>query len=249
MEKGEQGEQAMPMKSGTICGARERGNVLFIVFIAIMIIAGLTFMLSQGSEQGSSSADKTAGDAQISQMLGYTGALAAAVQQMAENGADPATLYTDISLLKPTDAAFNTAPHLLKIYHPMGGGMTPMTETGNPSSSTTVAYNFRINPGSIVEDIGTTDAVVGDILFTARVTSLEYCQRINKTIRGVTTIPAVSNAATVDNLFTDTAALPTAATLNVATCADCVGIGMSCVSGLDGTATTVYGFYATLLPG
>ncbi len=225
----------------------EQGNVLFIVFIAIMIVAGLTFMLSQGSEQGTSAADRTASDAQISQMLGYVGTLAAAVQQMTEGIADPATLYADISLARVSDAAYNIAPHRLKIYHPLGGGIVQMTATGDASASSTVAYNFRINPGSIVKDVGPTNVTTGDILFTAQVSSLEYCQRINQTLRGTTAIPAVRNAPDFFSLFEDTAATPTAVTLDEVTCADCVSIAMSCV--VYNGDPKLYGFYAVLLPG
>src|SRR5689334_13018832 len=97
---------------------RERGNILLIILIAIVLLAMLTAIVSQYSSQQSDSLSRQVRDDQISRMLVQVGALGSALHQMVADGEDPATLYSNLSLLKPGDAGFETAPNNFKIYHP-----------------------------------------------------------------------------------------------------------------------------------
>ena len=216
---------------------REKGNVLFIILIAIVALGLLTQMVSQSSEQQSDVLLQQAQDDEISRMLTQTATLSGAIHQMIVNGEDSATLYLNLSTLKPGDGGFETSPHYLKIYHPFGGGITYMSASSNSSSA--VATDFKISKASIVTGVGKTDTV-GDILFTAKISSETICKKINKILTGSTAVPPILTTADFDLLFAGTAI-----TITNGNCTSCVNIPRTCVSNTDASA---WGFYASLLP-
>lgn len=219
----------------------ERGNALLYVFIAIAVLALLTFAVSDTSDNTDNIADYAVADEQIARILAYSGTIAATLNEMVIAGATHETLYSTLVTTPPGGAGFGTAPHNMKIFHPMGGGLNYISSSGSATDTDTVGTSFKINPGSIVDDVGPTDAVVGDILFTAVINDVEACQRINFLLRGDGTVPVLATAS-FDNLFTTGAAV----TIDAANCADCVGVAQACVSNTAGDA---WGFYAALLPG
>lgn len=219
----------------------ESGNALFILLIAIVILGALSYAVSQSSDAPTSMADNAARDEQIARMFTYAGTIAGTLNQMVATGARADTLYSNLSVLAPSNAAFNTGTHNYKLYHPMGGGLNYVTASGSTTNSDTVATSYLVNPGSIVTDIGPTDVTVGDILFTAKINSLVSCQRINYLLRGSTTVPVLATAS-FDSLFTTGSTV----TINATNCASCVAVAQSCVSN---TANTAWGYYAALFPG
>ena len=216
---------------------REKGNVLFIILIAIAALALLTQMLSHSSVEQSDALSRQAQDDEISRMLTQAAVLSGAIRQMVINGEDAAALYLNLSILKPGDAGFETSPHYLKIYHPFGGGIKYMSSSSGNSS--TVATDFNISKASIITGVGATDTL-GDILFSAKISSEALCQKINKILTGSTAVPPILATADFDLLFAGTAV-----TIAAGNCASCVNIPRLCVSN---TAATEWGFYASLLP-
>ncbi len=214
-----------------------RGNVLFMVLIAIAVLAMLTLAISQSSTEQSSILPQQTIDDQINRTITYASALGGAVQQMAVNGENPATLYSSLSLLKPGDANFETAPNNFKIYHPLGGGITYITASSPDPNA--VATSFSINPGAIITGVGATDAVIGDIVFTAKISAANYCAETNKILNGSTTVPTM-DSATFTSLFGGTTV-----TVTSGLCAACVNKARLCVT--DGSSH--WGFYAALFPG
>ena len=217
----------------------QTGNVLLIILAAIAVVAMLTYAVTQSTEQQSDTLTRQTIDDGISRVMTQAATLSSALQQLAMNGEDPATLYSTLSVLRPGEAGFETAPSNLKIYHPLGGGVQYMS--GSSSGTQTVATDFGINRGSIVTGVGATDAVVGDILFTAKISSAAFCGRINQILNGSTTVPELVTAD-FDTLFT----AGTATTITAANCAACVGAVQLCVSN---TGATAWGYYSVLWPG
>ena len=216
---------------------REKGNVLFIILIAIAALALLTQMLSHSSVEQSDALSRQAQDDEISRMLTQAAVLSGAIRQMVINGEDAAALYLNLSILKPGDAGFETSPHYLKIYHPFGGGIKYMSSSSG--SSSTVATDFNISSASIITGVGATDTL-GDILFTSKISSESLCKKVNKILTGSTAVPPILATADFDLLFAGTAI-----TIAAGNCASCVNIPRLCVSN---AAATEWGFYASLLP-
>ncbi len=217
----------------------ESGNVLIIILMAIVLLGLLTAMLSETSEQQSDVISRQTMDNEINQMMTQVSTLGGALEQMVVMGAHPETLYTDLSLLKQDDAGFSTAPHQMKMYHPLGGGVTYMAASSTGASP--VATSFNIVKDAIVTGVGATNAVVGDIVFTAKISTATYCARINEKIKGTTAIPTLVNAD-FTTLFTDGMTV----TLNANCTLACANIPRQCVSNVDGDE---WGYYSALFPG
>ena len=218
----------------------EDGNVLFMILIAIALMALLAVAVTQSSEQQSTGMDRQVIDSEISRMKTQSAALSSALNQMVINGESAETLYSTVSTLKPGDAGYETSPHSLKIYHPLGGGISYMAASSN-NISAAYAKNFSINAASIVSGVGKTDVTTGDILFTAIISSAEACQRINETLTGSKTVPVMTTAI-FDALFT----AGTTVTIDGTNCPSCLKIARICVSNSGATA---WGYYESLMPG
>lgn len=227
------------MKCGKKSRRGESGNVLLLIMLAIVVLAMLTAVVSQQSETQVDVMDRQTMDNEVSRLFSYTSLLGSALSQMLVNGEDPDSLYLTLSLLKPGDAGFETSPHNAKIYHPMGGGVEYMSATSN--TTTPAATNLSINPAAIITGIGPTNATVGDIVFTAIVSSAAYCQRINLKVTGSSSVPVLATAD-FNTLFT----AGTAVTIGANCTPTCANIPRQCVSNTAGTA---WGFYSVLLPG
>ncbi len=215
----------------------ERGNVLFMILLAIVVLGALTMAISQNSTEQSDVIPRQTQDDQINRMLTYASALGSALQQMVVSGENPLTLYSSLSLLKPGDAGFETSPNNLKIYHPLGGGIT--YQSASSPDTNAIATNFNINAGSIITGVGATNTI-GDIVFVATVSSAAYCARINQILYNSAAVPTM-NSATFTSLFTNN----TTVTVNGGNCASCVNMKQYCVTNGSGA----WGFYAALLPG
>jgi hypothetical protein len=239
--------------------SRERGGALFIVLLAIAMLAVLTWAVAKQDRGASTTTlNATQMDTQVNLLLGQGALLAGAVQQMVANGADTTKIYTtDVTYglntvtpggTPPTGYGAwddsSTSPNALKIYHPYGGGVKYMSQTGTGASlsdTANVANNFLISKGSIVKGVGPTDTA-GDILFTAVVSSSAACQRINSRLTGSSTLGVVADAS-YTALFTN----GTNTTLaNGSTCTSgCDNAARQCVRNVSDNA---YGYYQVLLP-
>lgn len=222
--------------------AAESGNVLFIIMLAVVVLAALTAAISRQSETQVDVLDRQTMDNEISRMLSYTSVMGGALSQMLVNGENSDTLYLTLSLLRPGDVGYETSPHNTKIYHPMGGGVEYMSASA--TTATPAATDLRVNPAAIITGIGPTNVTVGDIIFTAVVSTATYCQRINTVVTGssAVTLAPVLTTVNFDTLFTTS----TAVTIGANCTPTCANIPRQCVSNTAGTA---WGFYSAMLPG
>jgi len=217
----------------------QAGNVLFLILIAIALFGMLTAIISHSGQQQKDSLDRQTMDSQVSIMINHVAALNSSILQMVMHGEDPSELYQNLSTLKAGDTGFETPPHKTKIYHPLGGGISYLSASSNDLDKA-VAVDFDINTTSIITGIGKTDEDIGDIIFTAKIISADYCAFINNKITGSRNIPEMSNSA-FEDLFNNRTI-----TINSGNCANCVNIGRICVRN---SANNAWGFYASLFPG
>lgn len=222
------------------------GNVLFYILIAIALIGALTFAMTQMQQADPSTADKMSMDEQIQRLFIYSAAVGGTVNQMVAGGMPADTFYTQLDTTLPGAAGFETAPHNRKIYHPYGGGLTPQFESAASSDSNRVAWQYNIHKGALIWDIGKTNAVVSDVVFVARISTLAQCQRINKMLYNNTSVFNMTNAA-FNALFVAAGAATPALTIDNVACEKCVGKVQFCISNSD--ASPLYGYYSVLLPG
>ena len=236
----------MPLTDKKFPTEKEHGNILFMILITIFLLGMLTYAISQSSTQQSNVIPQQTITSQINQMITYASGLGGALQQMVTNGENPDTLYSLVDVLPPSsDPGYNTPPSNLKIYHPLGGGITYQSQS---APTAPIATNFSINPTSIITGVGcssgtgcivTSAPATGHIIFTAKMSAANYCAETNRILNGSSSVPTMDSAA-----FTALFTTGSTVTINSSNCASCVNVARLCVS--DGSGH--WGFYADLFP-
>lgn len=223
--------QAQENKARTECG-----NALIYVLIAIALFAALSFTLARQTNNNQEAGTLRPEEVELaaSRVLGYAAQAQSAIDQMFYTN----TTIAELDFTLPGQAGFNTAPHVDKVFHPGGGGLTPgrldpkvIAETStNPPAGW---YAGRFNNVEWTPSTGT------DVLLVAHQINAEICADLNLKITGSTAIPALStglNVALIDGQFHSSSN----ADFEVSDCPLCEGYSTLCVS--DAGATT-YSFY------
>lgn len=222
----------MNKKLWSDCG--QSGNALIYVLIAIALFAGLGFTLSrQARNTGTSEIDDAKSQLYAMQLITYASQTKSVIDQMIFSG----STIDDLDFIKPADAGFNTAPHIHKVYHPQGGGLTPASLPDDSISQITTPpaagwYLGRFN------NVEWTDSSETDVILTAYQISRPLCESINNKITGNTSIPALTGD--MDDYLLDTA---TNNDLTIASCTGCEGYTSLCVSN---AAVTAYSYYSVI---
>lgn len=88
---------------------RQRGSVLIYIFIAVALLAALTFAATRSSRESLSTVDRERAELQATQILDYVGMIRRAVQVVSVNGA------------RPQDICFHSARWGHNNYDPIPG--------------------------------------------------------------------------------------------------------------------------------
>lgn len=217
----------------------ERGNALIYVLIAIALFAALSMALTRQTDTSETSTLTTEkARMYATQIIGYSAQVKSSVEQMLFIGTAPENL----DFVRPGDAGYNTAPHINKIYHPDGGGLTPGTipkEARTNSISSPVAgwYLGRFN------NVGWSKTAAPDVVLVAFQIEKAVCETINQKITGNPAIPQLTGAIR-DLLIDDSLHSGTNADFTAATCAACDGLPSLCVGDNSGAA---YGYYSVIV--
>jgi hypothetical protein len=147
----------------------QRGNVLFLILIAVALFAALSYAVTQSSRSGGDSSRETniLNSAQLSQ---YPNAIRTAVLRQVIDGVD----VTSVRFNAPADFA-NLDANRLGVFHPEGGGAVYQDAPGDMMASATPTawtYNLEFN----IPEIGGANNDL--IAFLDGVTEA-VCQRIN----------------------------------------------------------------------
>lgn len=211
----------------------ERGNVFVYVLIAVVLFAALTFILArQEDEKEISVLSPEKAKVIATQMITTATQVKSALDQMVFAGTDPADF--DFSL----PGSFGAAPHVDKVFHPDGGGVSlpPLPKdaigliTSNPVNGW---YLGRFN------NVEWTPSAADDVILTARSIEKMVCEELNRIIIGSTDIPVLPGQLRTflvdENLggFTNQ-------DLTIASCADCEPHLSLCV---QNSAQTAFSFY------
>lgn len=101
----------------------ERGSVLIYIFIAIIVLAALTFAVSRSNREGVATVDRERSELQATQILDYTGMIRRSVQAMKVAGIADTELCFHHALwgyAAYNHAACATEAH--QVFLPSGGG-------------------------------------------------------------------------------------------------------------------------------
>lgn len=213
----------------------ENGNALVYVLIAIVLFAALGFTLSRNMG-GSNTKEIDAARAELyaMELIAYSAQVKSVIDQMTFTG----TKFNTLDFTKAGDAGFSTAPHIHKIFHPQGGGLTsanlPIRIIKENSTNPEAGWYL-----GLFNNVEWTKGAGTDVILTAHQISKAVCRAINDKITYSTTIPVL--AGDLENYLVDTG---TNNAFTSASCADCEGYVALCVS--NNSADT-YSFYTIIL--
>lgn len=98
----------------------ERGNVLFLILIAVALFAALSYAVTQSTRSGAGSSDNETGLINSAQLTQYPAGIRTAVVRMMIGGVD----INDVSFNPPSDFTNVNGITNLAVFHPLGGGAT-----------------------------------------------------------------------------------------------------------------------------
>lgn len=204
------------------------GNAFLYILIAIVLFAGLTFVMSRGHDSG----DKTVLNqaelqSTVQRLLSYVNQTSQGWLQQSNTGTD----LDELDLTLPSDVTFNNAPTIHKLFHPDGGGVVyrDMNEAlFRASAAAPVGWNFVLVNADWSATAG------DDLIMTYMNIKESLCAKINDMVRDDATIPTVTVNFT--NTFVNASA-----PLMEAACPECKIYSSLCVQN-----TGIYAFYNIL---
>ncbi len=165
----------------------QSGNVLFIILIAVGLLASLSYAVTSSSRNGGKSLSDEKSQLYATEILEYAQNMANAVTQLRLRGCDE----DEISFFNDDVGGYtnNNAPpdFTCHVFRPEGGGLSWNTPQTGVTVSAPVASDWLITTGNSVQNIGTTgtsDDNADLVLLLNDVTS-NLCLKINNLL-GVT---------------------------------------------------------------
>ncbi|MBU6234319.1 MAG: hypothetical protein KGQ41_00605 [Alphaproteobacteria bacterium] len=178
----------------------QKGNVLFIILIAVVLFAALTYALSS-SNRGNTTMDRERGSISATDYLSYGQSMEKIVARMLSNDISENGLSFENTIWKFYDgtdvmgANANCTSSACKIFDPAGGGQEPKlfaAQTVASPANTDVQSGHGVVYALKVTGVGTT---AHDLVMMIAILDKNTCMQINNTL-GVTN---PSNAPPADS--------------------------------------------------
>lgn len=165
---------------------KERGNVLFLILIAVALFAALSYAVTQSS-RGGGNADSETQAISMAGLVNYVSGIRFGVQRLAISGVDPVTLN-----FQSPQSITCLADTSLCLHHSDGGGAV-YYNTNN------LINNFGFGPDIAdatdvwhnIEGVGTS---AGDIVFYIEDVTQAKCEEFNKYVN----VSGIPNDDTAD---------------------------------------------------
>lgn len=159
----------------------QKGNALFLILIAVVLFAALSYAITQSNRSGGSVSDE-ANTIASTTVVQYASAVASGVMRMQLRGAN----LDDIEYDEPPDSENDPTN---QVFHPSGGGVAWQNVDPNavdPDASPAPYWSFKESP---IENVGTSEAEEMIRLYGVR---KGVCEEINKRLTGSKDIPVVT---------------------------------------------------------
>ncbi|MCK5285037.1 MAG: hypothetical protein KAJ86_05565 [Alphaproteobacteria bacterium] len=162
----------------------ERGNVLFLILIAVALFAALSYAVTQSTRTGGGSGDNETALISSAQLTQYPASLRTAIVRMIIGGVN----IGDLEFNTPANFSNCTTGNKYCVFHPSGGGATYATAPADMMASTggNTAGTWYFNGENQIHLLGTSSgdetpvlANVDLIAFLPGI-SLTLCSRINE---------------------------------------------------------------------
>jgi hypothetical protein len=211
--------------------AQEAGNALIYVLIAIVLFAALGFSLArQTRNSGTNEIDEARAQIYATDFMAYSAQVRSVVEQMIYSGTD----IDDLDFTLPGKPGYSTPPHINKVYHPQGGGLSPVTLPDKAKHQISDKYPSRWYLDNF-NNVGWTKTSATDVILTAHQIAKPVCEKINVIITGSKAIPALT--VNLSDVLVNSS---TNYDFDTSACPSCMEYSTLCVSNKDVIA---YSFY------
>lgn len=175
----------------------ERGNVLFLILIAVALFAALSYAVTSSSRSGGSDANNESNLVNSATVTQYPASVRTSIIRMIlSNSVDP----NDLMFNPPAQFGDTDFVEAQGVFHPNGGGAT-FTAAPPDVVTLTTTQDWIFNAENEINLIGVTsgtedaptDASADIIAFLPNVTDA-ICRRINEEVGIGATIPVETNA-------------------------------------------------------
>jgi hypothetical protein len=155
----------------------EKGNVLFLILIAVALFAALSYAVTQSTRSGGGSGDNETALINSAQITQYPASVRTAVVRMIIGGTD----YANLEFNAPS-AYSDLTGTAVGVFHPQGGGATyvqapaSLMATGSPGT-------WHFNGEFEVVDVGTStaaDSAGNEVMAFLPGITQTLCNRINQ---------------------------------------------------------------------
>ncbi len=192
----------------------EKGNVLFLILIAVALFAALSYVVTQSTRSGGGSTEREKNILSSAQMTQYPTALRTSIIRMVLGG----VAIENVFFNAPGDQAGISASQL--VFHPSGGGASFQDAPADLSASGNSTLQWTFNAQFEVPGIGIDGTGGNDVIAFLPGISDGVCRQVNEEL-GIdvpnaspacspnTTIPTVAaSAANVDILMEEGVTFP-----------------------------------------
>jgi hypothetical protein len=195
----------------TMKSSNQRGNVLFLILIAVALFAALSYAVTQSSRSGGDASRET-NVINTASLTQYPNSVRTAVLRMIISGVAPEDIYFN----RPDQ--FDVTNHkwfydrpTRGVFHPQGGGAAYQNVAANLTRDV-AALDWAFNMDFEVPLLGISQATSGNgnelIAFAVGVTE-QICGRVNQELHADGMIPSLAASVTINNNRTATATAPT----------------------------------------
>lgn len=177
----------------------EQGNALFLILIAVVLFAALSYAITQ-SNRSSGNAGRETNTISGTTITQYTSGIRTGITRMLLRG----TATSELRFDKPSDATYSSNT-TQQVFHPDGGGVGYQTTDQNVVNTLIAETTGAPNPNGNwhflttkpVKNIATT---AGDVVAVLEDVKKGVCEQLNQQINGSTTIPvaSINDAAMID---------------------------------------------------
>lgn len=157
----------------------EKGNVLFLILIAVALFAALSYVVTQSTRSGGGSTEREKNILSSAQMTQYPTALRTSIIRMVLGGVS----VESIRFNDPSNAGSISTNQL--VFHPNGGGAGFQDAPADLSASGNTPLAWVYNANFDVPGIGIDEAGGNDIIAFLPGVSQGVCKQVNEQL-GIT---------------------------------------------------------------
>lgn len=138
----------------------EHGNVLFLILIAVMLFAALSYAVTSSTRSGSGSTERENERLNSSSMANYIVGLKSSVTRLIAHGCQTSELSFERSPFDGSDTDYvnpsSPSDFSCHVFHPNGGGYFWRDASGILNLTSGVIIDEMINSANHIQDVGST---------------------------------------------------------------------------------------------